>query len=378
MMTPKKRLLAAIRLEETDYIPCAPAFWSSPTVEGYRWESLEERLDVHINRLGVDTFIDHGIGAQRHPDVTQRAWVEEKAGEPYPLIHKEIETPAGRLTCTVRKTDDYPHGDDIPLVSDFVVSRIVKPWIETVEDVERYAYLSMPPPDDAVEAHRESLTARRKLADKYDVPIRAACGMGLTASLSLCGAENAALLSIDKPEVIDALAEVEHKATMQRIKIAVELGIDMISRNGFYETTDYWSPKQIEQFILPRLQKEVALAHEGGVPVIYTVCTGIMPMIPQLQKSGVDCLVAVEPVLGDQDMGVIARELGKDKCIWAGLSAPIHIGEGTPEEVRAAVREAVETFGPRGFILHAVPSIRPQWPWENVMAMIDEWKKVRS
>ncbi|MEW6357463.1 MAG: uroporphyrinogen decarboxylase family protein [Planctomycetota bacterium] len=377
MMTPRERLLAAIRREETDYIPCAPTFWSSPTVEGYRWESLDERFDVCINRLGVDAAFDLGVSAARHPDVKELAWVEEKSGERYPLIHKEIETPAGTLTCTVRKTEDYPHGDDIPLVSDFVVSRIVKPWIETMEDVEKYSYLCMPPPDDAIGRLRASLASRRELLDKYQIPVRSACGMGLTASLSLCGAEGAALLSVDKPDVIEALAEVEHRAAMQRVKLAVELGVDMISRNGFYETTDFWSPAQIERFILPRLQREVRLAHEGGVPVVYTVCTGLMPMIPQLQKSGVDCLIAIEPVLGNQDMKVIARELGKDKCIWAGVSGPIHIGEGSPEEVRAAVREAAATFGRRGFILSAVPSIRPHWPWENVMAMIDEWKKVR-
>jgi uroporphyrinogen-III decarboxylase len=55
----------------------------------------------------------------------------------------------------------------------------------------------------------------------------------------------------------------------------------------------------------------------------------------------------------------------------------MHIGEGKPEEVRAAVRQSVEIFGKRGFILTTVPSIRPHWSWENVMAMLDEWRKVR-
>jgi uroporphyrinogen-III decarboxylase len=76
-------------------------------------------------------------------------------------------------------------------------------------------------------------------------------------------------------------------------------------------------------------------------------------------------------------MARLAKELGKQTCLWGGVSAPMHIGEGRPEEVRAAVRQAVEIFGRRGFILTAVPSIRPHWAWENVVAMLDEWRKVR-
>jgi len=44
-MIPKERLLAAIRREEVDYIPCAPTSWSSSTVEGYRWKNVMAMID---------------------------------------------------------------------------------------------------------------------------------------------------------------------------------------------------------------------------------------------------------------------------------------------------------------------------------------------
>jgi hypothetical protein len=46
--------------------------------------------------------------------------------------------------------------------------------------------------------------------------------------------------------------------------------------------------------------------------------------------------------------------------------------------VRRAVREAFETFGRTGFVLSAVPSIRAHWPWENTLAMLDEWQRLRA
>jgi hypothetical protein len=42
------------------------------------------------------------------------------------------------------------------------------------------------------------------------------------------------------------------------------------------------------------------------------------------------------------------------------------------------VRDAFATFGKRGLILSAVPSIRAHWPWENALAMFDEWRKLRK
>jgi hypothetical protein len=65
-------------------------------------------------------------------------------------------------------------------------------------------------------------------------------------------------------------------------------------------------------------------------------------------------------------------------AIWGGVSGPMHIGESTLQEVRQAVREAFATFGPRGLVLSAAPSIRAHWPWRNALAMFDEWRALRS
>jgi hypothetical protein len=55
----------------------------------------------------------------------------------------------------------------------------------------------------------------------------------------------------------------------------------------------------------------------------------------------------------------------------------MHLGEGTQEVARQAVRDAFATFGKRGLILSAVPSIRAHWPWENALATFDEWRRLR-
>jgi len=62
---------------------------------------------------------------------------------------------------------------------------------------------------------------------------------------------------------------------------------------------------------------------------------------------------------------------------WTGVSTPVLIGGNDPEAVRREVCHCVEVFGKSGFILGVTNSIRNHFPWENTLAMIDEWKKVR-
>ena len=53
---------------------------------------------------------------------------------------------------------------------------------------------------------------------------------------------------------------------------------------------------------------------------------------------------------------------------------------GEKEEVRAAVRQAIEALGPEGFILSPVDNITvdASRTWQNLEVFIDEWKRRRS
>jgi hypothetical protein len=232
----------------------------------------------------------------------------------------------------------------------------------------------LPPSAQAIAEARERFVARKRLADEYAVITYAGCGLGLTAALQLFGPRQAVLTSMDAPEIIDRYLEIEHEATMARAGVLAELGVDVICRNGFYETTDYWNPNQLRRLLVPRLKQEIEVMRSRGAAVVYTVETGIMPILDLLAELEFDAYQAIEPVLGGQDMRVVADTLCDRHAIWGGVSGPMHIGEGTPEQVRQAVRDAFELFGPRGLVLNAVPSIRAHWPWENALAMFDEWR----
>ena len=101
------------------------------------------------------------------------------------------------------------------------------------------------------------------------------------------------------------------------------------------------------------------------------------PLLDDIGAAGLDCVEGFEPVLSDCTNREIRQRLGGKVCLWTGVSSPGHLGSPDPEVVRAAVREAVETFGRQGFILGVTNSIRAHWKWENTLAMVEEWKRVR-
>ena len=377
-MSSRERMLAALRRQDVDYVPCNCSFSASLLGPGYTWTGRADSLDRIVNGLGLDSLVAVQVGASWHPDVTARVWTETRPGERWPILCKEIVTPGGPLTAAIRVTDDLKHKDDIPLNSDWNVSRYLKPWFETMEDVERYRYVQLPPSGEAIAQARERFATQKRIADEVGVITYAACGMGLTSALQLFGPQQAVLTSMDAPELIERFLEIEHQATMARAEVLADLGVDVICRNGFYETTDYWSPSQIERFLVPHLRREIEAMRSGGAAVIYTVETGVMPLLDILADLEFDAYHAIEPVLGRQDMRVVADKLCGRHAIWGGVSGPMHVGESTPQGVRQAVRDAFAVFGKKGLVLSAVPSIRAHWPWENALAMFDEWRARRS
>lgn len=375
-MRSRDRQLAAMRREEVDYAPIQVGFWPPIAAEHLRWNNEVERLRT-FDILGLDKSVDADTRFSRSPEVRERVWHTQDDNSPYPLLHKEFQTPAGPLSAVVKRTEDWPWGDDIPFFDDFSPSRYAKPWITTIEDVERLRYVLQPPAgadrDDVARGYQEA----RALGKACDAIVCAGGGVGLDFVCWFCGFEQAVLFAMEQPAIIAGLLDIAASIYLPSIELLCELGVDCFIRRGWYESADFWSPALYRRLARPLLEKEVALAHAYQRPVQYIMVTGIIPLLPQLAEIPFDALIQIEPVLGGQDQRQIVQALGDKKAFLGGISAPAHLQLGTPEEVRQAVRDAFEVFGHRGFTLGCSAGIRPYFPWENVLAMIDEWKRLR-
>jgi len=381
-MTSRERVLAALKREPVDYAPCSPGF--NPLHEKSRigrtyqfpWgPSAREQIEYLINELGLDPVVNVGLGgSQMSPGVSSKVWMEDN------VIHKVYSTPAGDVEAAVEYDDRWPHGYDIPFYSDFLPAHYTKPWIETEQDLDCFRHI-LQPVDYAPrrEAIRFSFNeAKRLLADKWNLATRAGCGTGLTGALQLFGPTQLCMMTLDNPDLVHGYLDIEHQVSLRNLEIAADLGVDIVTRNGFYETSDFYSPAMLEEFLYDRLQAEIALAHQGGLLVTYLVHTGVMPMLDYLRRLDFDCLDSIGLGFHGVDLEKIRDSQEDTKSFWIGPDNTHHTNADDPEVMREVVRQVFRALGTTGVVLGSCPSIHGPNPWENTLAMVDEWKKLRG
>ena len=379
-------MLAAMRREPVDRVPVAMDFWTAgPEEQQFCWASPEERI-AWDREWGFDPCLYlpppwEGDGAAKiNPAIQQRVWEESDPLESYPTLCSEWTSPKGVLTSKVRKTDDYPF-ETVHLFQDFNTPRYVKPLLASGEDL--LTFIDMDPyqlhSDRGHAEWCEECQSLKRLADREGLAV--GCGGGTSLDYVIWGAraEQAVLLAVDYPEETRACLDYLNAFSDRRVELCLEMGADFVIRRGWYESADFWSPRQFADLAAPFIQRETQLVHGAGAVSVYLMCTGLIPLLSELDKLDFDCLQKTEPALAGQDLRRVAGELGARKSFWTGLSAPMHIGLGSPQEVRRAVREAFDIFGQAGFLLMAVPSIRRHWPWKaNLAAMMDEYRRLQG
>ncbi len=391
-LTSRERMLRALSHQEVDYIPCA--FMSFTALRKRLNENLYELAKAELG-MGLDSFLfipsagrpqrpDHpdlrGLPVRFHPQVTVREWREDAVGD-YPILHKEYITPAGKLSTAVRLSEDWPHGDHIPFVDDYQVPRALKRLISGPQDLDALQYLLAPPTEEDIARYQQEVEIARAFTREHGILLVGGWGVGMDMANWLCGMQELMLLTMDNPTFVADLLEMIHVWNKRRMEVVLSAPIDLYIRRAWYEGCDFVMPKFYREAILPRLKVEVDLAHERGAKFGYICSSGTKPMLDDYLEAGFDVLIGVDPVQGTHtDMPLMKQKLGGKIALWGGVSGAVTVERGTEEEVRAAVRHAIETLGPRGFILSPVDNITVDEPltWRNLDIFIDEWRKHRK
>jgi len=129
------------------------------------------------------------------------------------------------------------------------------------------------------------------------------------------------------------------------------------------------SPRLWRKWLKPRLAEIIAAAKKVNpdLLVFYHSDGNIEPIIPELVEIGVDILNPVQPEC--MDPAWLKREYGNHLAFWGTIGTQTTMPFGAPEEVRATVKERIETVGQGGGLLLAPTHvIEPDVPWENVVA----------
>ena len=392
-LSSRERMLEAICHRETDHVPCCFMIFAALNNKCKdKYEFVEKQLEMGLDAMvdlpmsSSDVELDHsdlrGLPVRYHPEVKIREWREVRTGEQHPVLFKEYHTPGGILNTVVNQTEDWPYGDHIPFLDDYLIPRSQKLLIENQKDLAALRYLLVPPTADDIRAFREQAQTAKQFAAKHSLLVTGGWGVGIDAVGWLCGLQNAIMAAMDEPEFMEELVELLYDWNRQRMEVFLDVGMDLFIRRGWYEGTDFWSPRLYRQFILPYLKKEIETAHQAGAKFGYIMTSGTMPLLDMFVEAELDVLIGIDPIQGKgTDLAMMKRKLKGKVCLWGGVNGFITVERGSKAEVREAVYNAIRTLAPGGgFILSPVDNIRDtsEETWENVMAMLEAWEEIRE
>lgn len=134
------------------------------------------------------------------------------------------------------------------------------------------------------------------------------------------------------------------------------------------------SPAMYREFFKPRHQLLWNRAKElADVKVMLHCCGGVRELMPDLIEAGLDAINPVQISCAGMEAAQLKADFGRDMVFWGGGCDTQHVlPEGSPDEVRAHVRDQLAKLKPGGgFVFQQVHNILSNVPPENIVAMLD-------
>jgi uroporphyrinogen decarboxylase len=114
----------------------------------------------------------------------------------------------------------------------------------------------------------------------------------------------------------------------------------------------------------------VDIAHQAGKITIFHSDGDLWPVLDDIISCGFDALHPIEPKAMDI-VKVQAYAQGR-LALVGNIDIDFPLGRGTPEDVRAQVRERIAALAPGGGYLLGSSNSIPDWvPVENYAAMLE-------
>ena len=340
-MTPRERWLAVLRREQTDRVPMD--YWATP--------EATERLMAHL-------------GCTEEEEVYRRLHIDKVVTVGPRYIGPAL--PKNENIFGVRYRDvDYGTGT----YQECIYHPLAK--YETVEEI--VAEYRWPCPDWFDYSHIPQEV--EGFADYY--PIR---GGGSEPFLTYCqlrGQQQALIDLILCPEIVhyclDKLFELCYIDTMRIYEqIPGKVMLTYVAEDMGTQENLLFAPSQIREFLLPRMQRMIDLAHEAGAYVFHHSDGAIREIIPDMIGLGIDILNPIQWRCRGMERKALKRDFGQHLIFHGGVDNQHTLVFGSPDDVRQEVKDNIRILGAGGgYILAPCHNIQAVSPPENIVAMYE-------
>ena len=366
-MTPRERMLAAMRNQTPDRVPVAPdisnmipcRLTGRPSYEIYA-NNQPTLGDAYINavkQLGIDGWYIYASLAYRYPAaVDERIEFIEKTSARWVARHT-VETPAGNLSETLVYPCDNP-----PTTTEKFIKNIE-------EDLDKYRYLYQVPTsydDDAFQQEKKNLGELGAFGVGVYTP-----GLHVWCNILDGSLETATYAYYDYPELFEELRQLHEAQALKQVEMLLDAGVDFILTGGSGSVT-LQSPEIWRELSLPTLKKITRMCRQAGVICGVHSCGKERYLLETCyQETDLDYInpLEIEP-MGDCTLKDAAR-FGDKLCIMGNLHTTNVMLEGSTDLVRLESLRAIRDAGQAGgFILSTGDQCGRDTPLENIREMV--------
>ena len=382
MMTPRQRLLTALRGGIPDRVPCYPSIirWvryhaGSPCPRHqlqlaeqfgldlivlygqYVWQSVSNDYVYAPGGNGAGTAL--GLYGDL-PDVNVDLRIQNMSD--HVRTHRTFRTPSGILQDVIqwaRPNVGYGDGPN---------PHRVEPLVKDRADLDALRHLYPPPRRDLL---ADIPLLLREAGDGALVAATDATGPGAWGMETL-GPEGMLCASVTDPDLLRGVCRLAADAHLRNLRAMLEQGLEAVFDSWFQCGPSVgWSPQTYATVFLPLVREAVRLTHEFEALYIYQDDGRQQELIPHLVDAGVDAISGLQPPpVGDAMLADIKQQFGDRVALVGGLDPCYTFDRGSPAAVRQAVAQAVAAAADGGgFVLGTAEAVAPETPAACLHAM---------
>lgn len=359
IMTPKQRLLAAIKGEASDRLPWSPFL-------AYFWEdqplSVQDMGQLRfLEEMGADPLL-RGFQTLWKPKRTKCTVVESVDGNEKQVVY---ETPVGSLKERYVYT---PAGNTW-----FLMEHAIK----TEDDFKVLTYIYedlkvLPHVKDFAEEHRS--VGERAMC----LPVIGTEGKTCFQSMveHWVGTEELVYSLMDYPEAVEECLAVMQKKAVETVRISAESPAEAFI---FWEdsSTTNISPAYFEKYAMPEISNWSEILHDAGKYLVHHACGHLKALLPLMAQTGVDMIESVSPPpTGNVELWEAREILPQNIGLVGGIEPTVFLNSNM-EELDAYVRKLIEKMQGARFILANSDSCPPGVACEKFKRVTDivKWMK---
>jgi len=163
---------------------------------------------------------------------------------------------------------------------------------------------------------------------------------------------------VDYLDEVEILLGIMSEKALKAVEVAAESPAQAFI-SWETSTTQYMSPKDFQQYILPEFNRWGDILHAAGKLLVHHACGHIKAILPMMATENADAIESVTPPpTGNVEVWEVQRVLGNEKCIIGGIE-PLNFLTLSMDDFKNYVEDTLSKIVPLGFIFGNSDSCPP-------------------